>query len=238
MRQRAGILFPSAIAISAAAHLLVVLLVPYRPETPRQTAARVLIPVSLIEAPPAARPSAAPKIERRPAPQQSAIESQQPAAQEPPRVEDAPTAEVLPIQDVEQQPATEEPGALLLQPEAASAPIDASAPAAGPTAQPTASTQPNAEIAAYAAILSALRGRIVQEIRYPALARANGWKGTVVVAVRIDAAGVLLQAIIRQSSGYEVLDRAAIALVRKVTPVSNPLALPVSIEIPIVYELR
>ena len=48
----------------------------------------------------------------------------------------------------------------------------------------------------------------------------------------------LLQAIIRQSSGYEVLDRAAVTLMRKLTPVENPLAEPVTIEVPILYELK
>ncbi len=79
---------------------------------------------------------------------------------------------------------------------------------------------------------------MVEGIRYPAIARANGWQGTVIVAVRLDAAGKLEQTIIRQSSGYEILDRAAAALLKKVTPVANPLSLPVTIEIPIVYELK
>ena len=59
-----------------------------------------------------------------------------------------------------------------------------------------------------------------------------------VLAVRLDAAGNLVQSIVRRSSGYEVLDRAATTLVRKVTPVANPLGLPVTIDIPIVYELE
>ena len=116
------------------------------------------------------------------------------------------------------------------------------APASAPTVvqTPTAAVpvQPSTEIAAYKVILSSLRDRIIKDIRYPPLARASGWKGTVVLAIRLDAAGNLLQSVVRQSSGYEVLDRAAAALIRKVTPVENPLGLPVSIEIPIVYELK
>ena len=65
--------------------------------------------------------------------------------------------------------------------------------------------------------------RIVREIGYPALARARGWQGTVVLSVRLDSVGRLVQIVVRRSSGYEVLDRAAAALLRKVTPVSNPL---------------
>ncbi len=47
---------------------------------------------------------------------------------------------------------------------------------------PTDAARPGAEIAAYQLILSTLRARIVESIRYPAIARANGWEGTVVVA--------------------------------------------------------
>ena len=107
-----------------------------------------------------------------------------------------------------------------------------------PASVAAAPIQPSAEIAAYKAILSILRERIISETRYPAIARANGWKGRVILAVRLDEKGKLLQAVVRQSSGYEVLDRAAVTLMRKITPVENPLAEPVTIEVPILYELK
>ena len=50
--------------------------------------------------------------------------------------------------------------------------------------------------------------------------------------------GISVQSIVRRSSGYEILDRAAATLVRKVTPVANPLGMPVTIDVPIVYELE
>lgn len=50
--------------------------------------------------------------------------------------------------------------------------------------------------------------------RYPAAARRNGWEGTAVVALEIDAHGRLTEARIHRSSGYRVLDEAALAMMR------------------------
>ncbi len=94
-----------------------------------------------------------------------------------------------------------------------------------------------AEIAATQAVRSSLQARIVKKIRYPALARANGWKGTVLLELLLDERGALQALAVRRSSGYAVLDRAAAALVRSVTPVDNPLGRPLRIEVPIAYEL-
>jgi protein TonB len=96
----------------------------------------------------------------------------------------------------------------------------------------------SAEVAAAQAVLASLRGRIVERIRYPTLARANGWKGTVLLEMLLDAEGRLQGLAVRRSSGYTVLDRAASALVRSITPVDNPLGRALRIEVPIVYELR
>jgi protein TonB len=87
-------------------------------------------------------------------------------------------------------------------------------------------------------VLSSLRARIVEKIRYPPLARANGWKGTVLLELLLDERGALEALAVRRSSGYAVLDKAAVSLVRAVTPVDNPLGRPLRIEVPIAYELR
>jgi len=137
--------------------------------------------------------------------------------------------DVLPSPPVENAPREEE------------APAESRAPAAEEPvgADETASdTQLSAEIAAYQLILSTLRGRIVETIRYPAIARAKGWEGTVVIAVSLDARGRLEQAVVRRSSGHEVLDRAAVTLLKKITPVANPLASPITIETTITYKLK
>jgi protein TonB len=237
MKHSANALFYPAIGISAMAHLLLLLFLPYRPAQPSRSPVRELISIRLFQAPPAAR---APAIQQIPPIEQASPveQSRTPALQEPPPAAmetsagsgpEAPSAAALDAAlDVASETA-----------QAVAAPIAAPIAAQEAAAiRPVEVAEPSAEIAGYQAILSTLRGRIVESIRYPAIARASGWKGTVVLSVRLDADGRLKETIVRRSSGYEVLDRAAAALLRKVTPVSNPLSRPVSIEIPIVYELK
>ncbi|GAB4280361.1 MAG: hypothetical protein Kow0092_36000 [Deferrisomatales bacterium] len=49
---------------------------------------------------------------------------------------------------------------------------------------------------------------------YPRLARRRGWQGVVRLRVRVSPAGEVLDAVVEQSSGYRVLDRAAAEVVR------------------------
>jgi len=262
VKRSANALFYPAIGISAMAHLLLLLFLPYRPAQPSRALFRELIPIRLFQAPPASRaPTIQPSVTR-----QAAADVQ--VEREPPAIQQiSPNEQASPVEQ-SRTPALEEapPAAketpvgsgLEAPPAAASKTASDAASYAGPqaaqaVAAPVAASlavqeagavtrvevaEPSAEIAAYQAILSTLRGRIVGSIRYPPIARANGWKGTVVLFVRLDTDGRLQETIVRQSSGYEVLDRAAAALLRKVMPVSNPLGRPLSIEIPITYELK
>ena len=50
--------------------------------------------------------------------------------------------------------------------------------------------------------------------RYPLIARARGWEGTVQVALALLADGTVHDARVRQSSGYGALDAAAVAVAR------------------------
>ncbi len=53
------------------------------------------------------------------------------------------------------------------------------------------------------------------EPRYPLIARARGWQGTVDVGLLVLADGSVDTAGVRRSSGYGALDRAAIAVARQ-----------------------
>jgi periplasmic protein TonB len=229
MTRRSNGLLLSAAAVSVAVHLLLLLLVPWRPMQPRRVS-REVVPVRLVHvAPPVRQPLPPKRVVEQSLPERVTVAPEplvQPTQQEV-RLASEPAAEVTTAQ--------QEVSSVESPPEAAGSP--ASTAEARSPAAPVA-VQPSAEIAAYQAILSALRGRALREIRYPPLARANGWKGTVIVALRLDGVGKLQQAIVRQSSGYEVLDRAATRLVERITPVANPLGIPLSIEVPITYELK
>lgn len=76
---------------------------------------------------------------------------------------------------------------------------------------------------------------------YPRLARRLGYEGRVVLHVRVSPAGTCLEVELLTSSGYPVLDRAAIDAMKawRFTPARlNGLPVAGSIEIPIRFELR
>ncbi len=65
-----------------------------------------------------------------------------------------------------------------------------------------------------------LRGIVKSELsrylRYPPVARRNGWEGSVVISMVITEKGRINGIHLVQSSGYDVLDRATITAIRQV----------------------
>jgi protein TonB len=250
MKRTAGALPLAAVGASLVAHLLFVLLVPYRAVGAAPVPSRELIPVRLIEAPPHARSAAIRRAPARPAPAAPArVEAPQPheavhAEQAVPAEQPSKPPEILPQPLEETLPRVSQSVAAMQREPAAEATPAAPGEAPAPTTAPEARSAPHASAgetaadAAYEAITSTLQSRLQQAVSYPLIARANGWEGTVILAVRLDAEGRVEQAVVRQSSGHEVLDQAAIKAVRKVTPVPNPLTRPITIQVPIVYRLK
>lgn len=70
--------------------------------------------------------------------------------------------------------------------------------------------------------------------RYPAEARRKHWEGTVVVWLEIAADGTLTKAEIHRTSGYDILDRAALRMLRTARFEGGP----GSLLQPITYKLR
>ena len=253
-----GVIFPAALVASAAAHLLLLFVLPYSPAQPVAPPPDI-IPVGIVERPaplppplPAAAPRQAAARATPPAPRVEPAptlepESQpvRPAAQPEPTAEESPPPsplELMPPEPAAGQPETlaEAPSGETSAAGAAPAAAAGTGPAGAVASAPpsTGSSELAAEISATQAVLSSLRSRIAEKIRYPALARANGWKGTVLLEAMLDGQGRLQGLAVRRSSGYTVLDRAAASLVRSVTPVANPLGRPLRIEIPILYQLK
>ncbi len=54
---------------------------------------------------------------------------------------------------------------------------------------------------------------------YPAEARSQGMQGETVVRIRIDRQGNIRYYVLEHSTGYQVLDRAAIDMIRRANPV-------------------
>jgi TonB family protein len=82
--------------------------------------------------------------------------------------------------------------------------------------------------------LGLIRARIEKLKRYPVLARRRGIEGKVVVAFTITKQGEVKEAVITRSSGFALLDKAALNSVRKAAPFPY---LPDRIVVPIVYKL-
>lgn len=232
MKRAANSLFYTLLGVSAAAHLVLLWLLPYSPLRPPPQPVRRIFPVRLLERTIPA--PVAPARARAPAHKSSTIHTPVPPPQPAPVVQEPEPAPETAVEFAGAAAATPEPAVHA----AAEGPPAAVSASGGDDAS---EAQAGAEVAAYQAMLSALRSRIERDIRYPGIARANGWQGTVLLVARLDGGGHLLETLVRRSSGYETLDRAAASLLRRVTkgaPVSNPLGRPVSIEIPILYELR
>lgn len=93
----------------------------------------------------------------------------------------------------------------------------------------------------YGWLAESLWRRVVELKRYPQEARLNRWEGKVVLKAVIREDGHLGDLQIQQSSGYDILDRDAMELVRKACPLhlKHPLGRPeVVVQIPINYALR
>jgi len=76
---------------------------------------------------------------------------------------------------------------------------------------------------------------------YPDLARRNGWQGLCMVRVNVDAAGRAASVALARSSGYGILDQAALTAVKrwKFTPrMVRGAASASTVEVPVNFSLR
>jgi protein TonB len=89
-------------------------------------------------------------------------------------------------------------------------------------------------------LMQMLWSRVMELKHYPPEARMNRVEGRVVVRVVIDEQGRLLDATIATGSGHEVLDHAALDVIRRSCPLSLPQALgrhQIVLRVPIQYRL-
>ncbi len=91
-----------------------------------------------------------------------------------------------------------------------------------------------------ARVLSVLNNELRQYFIYPRLAQKRNWQGKVLVSLQIRANGDIENIQISQSSGYSILDNAAIASIRKIknlSGISSWLANDVTLSLPVIYQL-
>ena len=91
-----------------------------------------------------------------------------------------------------------------------------------------------------ARVLSVLHNELRQYFVYPRLAQKRNWQGKVLVSIQIRANGDIKNVQVSQSSGYSILDNAAIVSIRKIknlSGISSWLANDVTLSIPVIYQL-
>ncbi|MBU2436681.1 MAG: TonB family protein, partial [Candidatus Omnitrophica bacterium] len=84
-----------------------------------------------------------------------------------------------------------------------------------------------------------VQSRISNNIVYPSALLETGWQGTVVLKLDINRSGALKEVKVIKSSGYKVLDRDALRLIKTFAFPSFPAQTrlkELSLEIPIVYQ--
>lgn len=190
---------------------------------------------------PAHEPSAAPAPAVPP-------EARQPAA----RPENRPVPRAMPVAGPTTPPAR--PPVLAAPNGAASAPAVAvaEAPVVAPSAPPAAEAAPVR--AAAPAVSEAMQADAVAAYRrqlaelfarrheYPRVAAMRGWEGEVRVRLKVARKGNLLGVVLDRSSGYDVLDRHALAMVEDIGGLpALPEALAageIQVVVPINYKLR
>lgn len=86
-----------------------------------------------------------------------------------------------------------------------------------------------------------ISGQIARLKHYPSIARLRGWEGTTVIAIKLAADGSVLQTRIEQSSGHDVLDLQALAMLRQAEPLppfpERHEGDPLTVQLPIVFAL-
>jgi len=83
-----------------------------------------------------------------------------------------------------------------------------------------------------------LQQALAEHFSYPLLARRRGWQGEVVLSFRLEADGRILDARIARSSGYGVLDHAALSALSKVKRLEQGLSRSLTLQLPVIYRLE
>jgi len=91
-----------------------------------------------------------------------------------------------------------------------------------------------------ARVISIIYKELSQYFTYPKLAQKRNWQGKVLLSLRLSSSGKIKEIQLNNSSGYSVLDQAAIVALRKVDQLPNIskwLDHDIELELPVIYKL-
>lgn len=203
--------FGASLLVSVLAHALVLALSEGPRQPPIAASAKPLrISLKLLpEGPspqaaiPLAKPRAAP-LPRRAGPRRLAIA--------PPPMRPATTRTEAPTPIVAEAAGSRKVASVDPAPQSVHSPA---AVAAAPTSPARSAADDAASLAAYTRALS---DAVAPHRQYPGIARIRGWQGTTLVEVHVGGAGKVVGTRISRSSGHEVLDRQAVAMIYRAEP--------------------
>ena len=78
----------------------------------------------------------------------------------------------------------------------------------------------------------------MRHLLYPRIAVMRKWQGKTVVEMQLAADGSVTRMIVAESSGKEVLDEAALKMVKKSLPLPKPPRGVRTVKIPVVFRLQ
>jgi protein TonB len=213
----------AAIAISIAIHAMALTLFPQLRTLQRDAEHPLQVDIlrQALEAAPAQAPAAADPV---PAPKPVPVSPPERPRAKPARLlPPVPAREAAPV-----TPPAPQQNVLSASPEAPPQPSQFSVPAASERAdvapaplrdsEPVTPPDPDL-LAGYGQALSQAIGR---HQRYPRIAQMRGWQGTAMVALKFGSGNRLLATTLHKSSGHEVLDEQALAMVKDAQPLPNP----------------
>jgi protein TonB len=91
-------------------------------------------------------------------------------------------------------------------------------------------------------VLEAYRQSVSKEVmrhmRYPRVAVMRKWQGKTVVEMKLSADGEVIQVVVAVSSGKDVLDDAAVKMVRSSLPLPKPPQGVRTVTVPVVFRLQ
>lgn len=91
-----------------------------------------------------------------------------------------------------------------------------------------------------ARVISVIHKELNQHFTYPKLAQRRNWQGKVLLSLRVTSSGKINNIRINQSSGYSILDQAAINSLIKMgnlPQISSWLPYEVNLKLPVIYQL-